>query len=368
MKKLLFCIFDLNGGGAEKVLVNLLERLDPKKYDVTLLTIFGVGVHKDRVPTWIKQRSVFSKQFKGFTTIMKLFSPKLLHRLFVGKQKYDLEIAYLETSPTRLISGAPKGTKKVAWVHVQEETPDTFKSIYRSRSEMINAYNSFEAIACVSKFIKQSFTDNHPVITTPKKVIYNVVDLDRMLSLGKEEWTVLDESKLNIVSVGRLTKQKGYLRLLSIVNRLNMSGFKDEFQLYILGCGEDREKMENYIEENDLMNVHLLGFQENPYKIVSKMDCFVCSSYKEGYYTAVNEAVKLGVPVVTTETSGMDEILQDGKFGMIVPNDEEKLFDALKKVIEDPKQLEKYRKEIRISNTDSTNYEMNEQFIDSFLK
>ena len=76
------------------------------------------------------------------------------------------------------------------------------------------------------------------------------------------------------------------------------------------------------------------------------MDLFVCSSYIEGYSTAVTEAITLGVPVLTTKCSGMNEILQEGKYGMIVPNDEASLLEGLKELIVDSNKIDEYRQRI----------------------
>ena len=84
-KKILFCIFDLKGGGAEKVLANLLKQLNPNKYDITVFAIFGVGVNIERLPQYVNLKYVFKHQFRGFTTLMKFF----LQRHYIG---YSFEI------------------------------------------------------------------------------------------------------------------------------------------------------------------------------------------------------------------------------------------------------------------------------------
>lgn len=346
-RKLLFCHFDLAGGGAEKVLVNLLHGLNPEKYDITLFLLFGVGPYMNKLPEYVKVRYLFKWQFRGLTQILKLFSPRLLHKLLI-KGNYDLEIAYLETSPTRIISGAPDNVRRIAWVHIEEENKNTFSLVYRNESEMEGCYNRFNKIAFVSKTALRKFEQFHPRVSTSKCVMYNINDIE-ILSKAKEEMEFPLSDTLNICTVGRLAKQKGYPRLLQTVKELNDSGLASRFTLYILGKGEEEDKLKAYIKEHNLRNVVMLGFCPNPYKYLSKMDLFVCSSFKEGYSTAVVESTLLGVPVITTDCSGMDEILKDGRYGMIVPNNQSALFDGMKDLIEHREKIDAYRRNLQIN-------------------
>ena len=118
--------------------------------------------------------------------------------------------------------------------------------------------------------------------------------------------------------------------------------------LYLLGEGEERKELEEQIRRNSLeKEVTLLGFVANPYKYVAKMDLFACSSEKEGYSTAVTEAVALGVPVLTTDCSGMDEVLRNGDFGMIVKNDEDALYEGLKALLDEPRRIARYKERLK---------------------
>ena len=104
-----------------------------------------------------------------------------------------------------------------------------------------------------------------------------------------------------------------------------------EFDVWIIGVGEEEEKLKKYIKDNRLQNVKLLGYQQNPYKYIKKADFFVCSSITEGFSTVVSEAVILEKKIITTECSGMREILgENGEYGILVENSEEALYKALK--------------------------------------
>src|SRR5699024_5874854 len=115
---------------------------------------------------------------------------------------------------------------------------------------------------------------------------------------------------------------------------------------YILGEGPERNKIEKIADENGCADtVTLLGYRTNPYKYVAKCDIFVCSSVAEGFSTATTEALILGVPVVTTRVSGMEEMLgKNNEFGIVVNGtDETSLFLAIQNLLNNPQLLQTYR-------------------------
>src|SRR5690606_16581840 len=108
---------------------------------------------------------------------------------------------------------------------------------------------------------------------------------------------------VNIVSVGKLNKVKGYDRLIAVAAKLKKDAIN--FNLVIVGEGDERKNLEKLISENQLENqVKLIGFHQNPYKYISKSDLFVSSSRSEGFSSVVVESVILEIPVLTTETAG----------------------------------------------------------------
>ena len=144
---------------------------------------------------------------------------------------------------------------------------------------------------------------------------------------------------LKIITVGRLSFEKGFDRLIRILKKLERDF---EFELWILGEGPERQKLEDLIDSEKVESVKLLGYQNNPYAFLKKADLYVCSSLFEGYSTSVAEARILGVPVLTTECAGMDEILEKGKYGIIVENNDSALYCGLERVLTDPSLLDKF--------------------------
>ena len=114
MVKILFMIHDLSVGGAEKVLVNLVNNMDKNRFDVTVISLFGGGVNEQFLNESIRYKAIFAKSFRGNSKLMKILSPEKLHTLFV-KETYDIEVSYLEGPSARIISGCPeKATKLVS--------------------------------------------------------------------------------------------------------------------------------------------------------------------------------------------------------------------------------------------------------------
>jgi len=342
-KKVLFIHPDLRGGGAEKVLVNLLNTLSRIKYDISLLTIFNDGVNKDILKNDIKHITVLGKVFRGWSVIQKIFPQTYLFKRCV-KDDYDIIISYLEGVPTRILGGCsnPK-TKLVAWVHVDLSDFD-ISHVFRSKNEMELTYLKMDAVIGVSNKALDSIRNIVPITESQSKVIHNVLDTDLIINQGKKQVDDIFLSKevINLCSVGRLTAQKGYERLIESIAVLIDKNI--QVHLYLLGEGELRNRINNRVQELNLSkHVTLLGFKTNPHKYVEKCDLFVCSSYQEGFSTAVTEAVVLGVPVLTTDCAGMDEILEDGRIGMIVKNDGDSLTNGLIHLLTNNELLSTYK-------------------------
>lgn len=343
-KKILFLIHDLGQGGAEKVLVNLVNNLNPKKFDITVMSLFGGGVNEKFLKEEIHYQIVFSKTFPANSHLMKLYTPEQLHRFFI-KEKYDIEVSYLEGPSARIISGCPdKDTKLVSWIHVEQHTKECAAGAFRSYKESVTCYQKFDKTICVSEEVKDDFMSLYPEISDVQ-VLYNVNETDEILKLKDEpvEDCVFKEGEIRLCGIGKIMPNKGFDKLARIHKRLRDEGYP--VHSYVLGNGPDKEKIEKYLLEHDLKDSFtFLGYQTNPYKYLAKCDLFVCTSVAEGFSTAATEALILGVPVVTTPVAGMKEMLgANNEYGIIAEQNEDTLFENLKKMLDDPSMLEKYK-------------------------
>lgn len=340
-KKILFLIHDLQCGGAERVLVNLVNNLDQEKYDITVQTLFDVGILRNRLNSNIHYIGGFKKMFRGNVTLSKLLTPKQLCKMLI-KDDYDVAIAYLEGQCCRIIS-AYEG-KKIAWNHIEHETQEIIAKSFRSFEEAKNCYSSFDKIACVAKTVEDNF-NSYFHLEDKTQVIYNVIDKDEIIEKSKEPQDLIipNGDCFNIVSVGRLyNNQKGFDRLVKIHYQLQENGICNK--LYIIGGGPDKQKLEEMITDDSVV---LTGFVDNPFKYVKNADLFVCSSHKEGYSTAVTEALILGVPVISTEVSGAKELVSNG-CGAVCANNEEALYNAIKQALTNKNLLAEYKQNAKL--------------------
>ncbi len=346
MKKILFLIHDLGYGGAEKVLVNLANNLDKTKYDVTIQTLFDVGKNRRFINNDVHYIGGFEKVFRGNAPLMKMVPAKLLSRMVI-KDNYDIVVAFLEGPDTRIVSAYPG--KKIAWIHTDFTNVEQVVAQYQSYEEMCKCYNSFDRILCVAKNVKEKF-ESFLDLDVPCEVLYNVNDTNAIINKAEEcqNEIIKKEKSINIISVGRLIPLKGYDKLIKIQKRLLDEGIKNN--LYILGEGPEHQNLQKLIGNEGLQDsCKLLGFDENPYKYVSKSDLFVCSSEREGFSTAVTEALVLGIPVVSTEVSGAKELLGDNnEYGIVTDNNEDALYEGIYRMLTEEGLLEHYKKQAEI--------------------
>lgn len=345
MKKILFFIPNLMHGGAEKVLVNLVNNLDKQKYDITLQTIFDVGVHRKNIASNINYKYVFKRIFRGNSIIFKLFSPKFLYKRFI-KEQYDIVISYLEGPAARIVSGCPyKDTKKVSWIHTELNSKELFSKGFRNFQEAKECYQKYDKIICVSNTVKETFFYVSRIKKDNINVLYNTNETEDILSKSKQYIDDVEFNKdvINICSVGKIMENKGYYRLAKVHKKLMDEGLNHN--IYIIGIGEDEQRIKNYLKENNLEDSYkLIGFKENPYKYVAKSDLFICSSYREGFSTAVTEALIVGTPVVSTLCSGAKELLgNNNEYGIVVENSEEGIYEGLKLMLKDKELLSYYK-------------------------
>lgn len=343
MKKVLYLIPNLAHGGAEKVLVNLANNMDKTKFDVTVQTLFDVGVNRQYLNSDVKYIGGFKRMPRGNTYVMKLFSPEKLFKYFI-RDNYDIIVSYLEGPTARIVSGCTNpNTKLVSWIHIEQHTKELASKSFRSYKEALDCYSKFDRTVCVSDTVKDDFES---IFDTKKsvEVLYNTNESKKIKKLSDEKVNDVNFSKdiINIISVAKIVPSKGYDRLIKIHKKLIEENIKNH--IYILGIGEEKEKYEKYLAENNLTDTFtFLGYRDNPYKYVKKADLYVCSSRREGFSTAVTEALIVGTPVVSTNCSGAYELLgKNNEYGIVTENNEDALYEGIKKMLTTPDLLETY--------------------------
>ena len=347
-KKLLFLIPNLKHGGAEKVLVNLVNNLDPDKYDITLQTIFDVGVHRGSLKPHIHYKSVFRHEFRGNNPLFQRFSPEFLWKRMV-KEHYDIAISYLEGPTNRIVSGCcDPDTKRVAWLHTAMDTPKVFSVGFRSPKEARALYPRFHRVVAVSQTAKDHFL-SHLDAPCNVEVLYNTNETEQirekaLLPISDPRFP---KEGLTVCSTGKLIPLKGFDRLLTVHKRLLDEGIRHK--VCIFGIGEEQKNLEREIARLGVQDTFLLlGYQTNPYQYVANSDLYVCASTREGFSTAVTEALVVGTPVVSTLVSGARELLgEHDEYGIVVENSTEGIYEGMKRMLSDPALLAYYKEKAK---------------------
>ena len=345
-KKILFLIESFAGGGVEKVFIDLINNMDISKYDITVMSIWDYGVRKKDLRKDVRYRSIFPN-IKGISRVFHNFveksDGKLLYKLGI-RENYDIEIAFIEGRATKIIGASTNpNSRKIAWVHIDLSQGHWTSRVFKENTELEKSYyKKFNDLVFVSNSAKEGFIkifgDNFPKM----HVKYNPIIAPDVIRKSKEEISdiVKPTDKKLLVTSGRLVSQKGFDNLLEACNKLNKDGLK--YELWILGEGWGRASLEELIEKHKLYNVKLLGYKDNPHKYIKEGDLFVCSSRNEGFSLVIAEAMILGLPVISTNCSGPNELLNFGEYGFMVENNEDALYEGLKEILKDKKKLEYY--------------------------
>lgn len=371
-KKVLFLIHTLGAGGAEKVLVNLVNHMS-SDYDVTVMTVIDTGVFKKDLSDQITYKTMFKVPFqksnkkdtekeqsgsllnktsrikkiiaKCYSTVWKFMPTRLLYRLKI-RDKYDIEVAFLEGICAKIIASSNQDSKKIAWIHVDIINEKKSDAVFRNQRVATACYERFDQIVAVSDGVRQQFIKKFNY--NPEKVVvkHNAIDSFEITEKAKENISIPLPTEFKMVTIGRLSKQKGYDRLLSIVNRLKEEQLS--FHLWIIGVGPKEKELKQYVVDYQLQNyVDFLGFQSNPFPYLKVADLFVCSSRAEGFSTVACEATVLGTPIVTTDCSGMRELLGDSEYGLITENTENALYEGLKSILTTQEKYQYYKSQIQ---------------------
>lgn len=342
MIKILFFIETLAGGGAEKVLQNLVNNMDAEKFDITVQTVWKENP-EGLLNKNIKYKYIYPKYSKinnykyRFSVLLKTIYP--LHI----KDDYDIEVAYLECGATKVISTSTnKKAKKAAWVHC--DLSKKIENINEFKKKSVNWYKKFDKVVCVSKDVEKSFKSIYGN-EFETEVIYNVIDDYSIKKKADEDVSnfSFDEKIPTIVSVGRLSKEKRFDRLIEAHKALLDEGFLNK--LLIIGMGDERESLEQIIKASGVQKtVTLLGFKSNPYPYIKKADLLACSSDYEGFSSFVAEGLILGKAIITTNCTGMEELLGSSQYGIITDGNAKALSEGIKKLLSNNSLKEAYER------------------------
>lgn len=356
--KILFIAESLQVGGAEKALVSLLHLLDYSKYDVTLMLISesGAFLNDAKAVNDLKIKHFVAPGKNGLISLINAIKIKSIYKwlppYITGNhlcKGYDIVISFCEGYLTKWVAASNARCRKIAWVHTDMVDNDwpVKTHVYTTVEEERFAYKQFDDVVAVSDAVAIGLKRKFQLgsVTT----IYNILDTD-IINKSYQDIAYDPFRKLNLISVGRLEEVKGYSNLIHAIDMLvNQRGL--DISLCLVGDGGQRSQLEKLAAENNLNEyIYFAGSQSNPYPYMAKACVYVCSSLKEGFNIALLEAMTLGLPVVSTDSAGPREILDNDKFGIITDNSVNGLVDAISRLYNDEKLL-RYYKNMSISRS-----------------
>jgi len=317
-EKVAFFLPSLEGGGAEKVVVNLIKEFVKREIKVELVLASAKGPYLNELPKEV--RIIDLKSSRVIFSIPKLIS-------YLREEKPDIFISSL--SHANLVSIISKKIARSKTKLFLREDNTLSLVFYNSKSFKIKfipflmkiLYPYADLVIAVSDGVKDDLVGFAKLSPDKIKVIYNPVITPELFQKAMEPvshpWFAPNSPPV-ILGVGRLTKQKDFPTLLKVFALVRK---EIDSRLVILGEGEERKNLEKLAKELGIEEfLWMPGFVDNPYKYMSKASVFVLSSIYEGLPTVLIEALALGCQVVSTDCkSGPREILDDGKSGKLVP-------------------------------------------------
>ena len=357
-KKILIRIGSLRHGGAEKVLATFLKKLPDDKYEIDLLLNLYSGKYLTEIPGWInvlylnkgemittnRLQDIPVKTFRVmYQFVLKKF-PKLLYSTILKNKKYDIEFAAIHGFRDEILNSPLKNSKKIVWIH-----NDLRKTHFHNYTDNeIRKFFGFDKILVISEHIQKDFENLARNENEKNRIvrIYNPLDTNEILNKANVNWESTQNPAPVFISVGTVFPQKGFDRLLKVHQRLLHEGFPHLVK--ILGDGYDFENIKNLISELQITEtVEMTGFTDNPYPAVKNADFYILSSRYEGFPTVLFEAVTLKKNIIATEVSGVREILENGKLGLIVENSEEGIYEGMKKALTHPESFDAYAETLK---------------------
>lgn len=367
-KKVAILLPWLKMGGTNKVALRFIKQL-VNFCDITLILSQNIGELQSEVPDGVDIiidemkpfKEIFLEDIKRFRVIKIIkdfiyyakvktgkdnidnYKYLVARHSFISNSKFDCAISYHGQSPERLLNLIYRvnADKKVAWIHGEMNFPKD------QCTRMEKYYRKLDHYYFVSGPTMESFLKKINVNPAHCTVYYNPLDRNEILKMADFSMDLkFDKNVVNILTVGRISSEKGQDMVPAITRKLLDNGYS--IRWYLVGDGEMRPEIEQLISKYGVQNeVILLGTKTNPYCFMKNCDIYVQPSYTEGYSTTICEAAILGKAIIGTSPSGgIKDQITDGKDGLIVDATINSLTNAVMKLIENEELRHTFEKNI----------------------
>ncbi len=376
MKKLLIVNNNMHIGGVQRSLVSLLWNIRGQ-YDVTLLLFSPSGDCLSELPPETKLLTIGSAyRYLGMTKYdVKTISDKIgrafwagLFRLLGRKrvmplmsltQKkltgYDIAISYLHDAAETLFYGGcnhfvlnqTDASRKIAFLHCD------YVACGANTPQNAVLYAKFDGIAACSQGCADRFLSVNSQLLHKVRVVTNFHRFDKIRTEADASPITFPDGKIHIVTVARLGKEKSVDRAVKAIAQLG--DLAKQMHYYIVGDGIERDNILRDIERYGLAEtVSLCGELSNPYGYLRAADLLLIPSYSEAAPLVIDEAVSLGTPVLSTETSSAREMITDRGLGWVCDNSVNGIAEGLRCLLTNPDEISKWREAVLAYPSDNT--------------
>lgn len=358
--KILFMMPAMLNGGAEKVLIDILKHFDYNKYNVSLLLECKEGPYINDIPDEVELIYLHKKNLwieRLYRYMIMLHCKWLVYQILcriplswsLKGRHFDTIISFMEGMAVRMHSYIyDKADRNISWVHIDFKKKHWSLDFFNNEQDEYECYQNMDKIIFVSRDAGYRFKEIFKFDENKFEVVYNLIDCDEIKKLADSK--IVKKNKFTICMVGRLNHQKRYDRALEVARKLKETGYNLEF--WILGDGEQMTRLRDKVKEYDLEDYFLLkGFIKPPYPYMKQSDILLISSESEGFSLVACEAFCLGVPVVSTKTSGPTELIKSSKAGLLVNENIDDIYMGLKYMIDN----ESFRNECSVNALDFAN-------------
>lgn len=339
LKRILFIITGLVGGGAEKALTNLLQAMDKEKYSVDVLVVF-----EDKLCDCKAEGVTYHTLFKSRSSLLYRIAKHLYLRLHNStllrcctrckiRNDYDIVVSFLEGDSLLYHSYLfDKASVNISWVHT-DFVENHWSVRHFAGDDERKAYNALDKAVFVSEYIREQFQKVFPLPQKIKQYVCpNIVNEAEVLRKSEDMSVAITKRKFTVCSVGRLEEVKGYDMVIGAAQILKRRNRDVDF--WIIGSGSQEEQLVAQLHQSDCSeSVHFLGYKENPYPYMLRADVVLSSSRAEGLPLVLVEALFLGKPIVATKTKGALAILGNGTFGKVIDITPKAIADAVEEML-----------------------------------
>lgn len=327
MKRIFFIISSFSaGGGAEALLTTIVNNLNPSKYEIGIMEIVHYGVKREPIKENIKMYPYYVR-FEDPDRRAKMYYVFHEWGKIIGEyipQNYDLYVSFNYLRSSFLL---PPGKKTIAWIHGGMQTLAQ-KDKLEERILQDKAFHKADRIVAISDLTAEYLLRLFPAHRDKVRIIYNGIDIEKIRKKAKERTSVELEHPA-LLSVGRLDENKNPLRLLKVFEQVHKEN--PWTHLYYLGYGILEEVVTKVAEERGISEyVHLLGYCDNPFPVMSQCDLICMFSVSEGFPMALLEGVALDKPFVSSVIGGARTLANEQTCGKVVETNE----DAVKSILQ----------------------------------